>query len=90
MKQKISRLGCVCKRDWKSYKTCNECGIRKKCEHKDKPNWFGRLIESVVVGWYRRRINRKLKGLFGRMSKNDVKRLSDIMKINQHIIGKKL
>ena len=80
MKQKISRLGCVCKRDWKSYKTCNECGIRKKCERKDKPNWFGRLIESVVVGWYRRRINKKLRGMFGRMSKNDVRQMHDILK----------
>ena len=90
MKQKISRLGCVCKRDWKSYKTCNECGIRKKCEHKDKLNWFGRLIESVVVGWYRRRINKKLRGMFGRMNKKDVKRFSRILKKDQHIIGKKL
>jgi hypothetical protein len=52
----------------------------KKCEHKDKPNWFGRLVESIVVGWYRRRINRKLKGLFGHMRKRDVNKLKDIMK----------
>ena len=80
MKQKIEKLNCVCKRDWKSYKTCNECGLVKTCEHKDKPNWFGRLVESIVVGWYRWRINRKLKGLFGRMSKRDVHKLNDIMK----------
>lgn len=84
MEQNISRLSCVRKRDWKSYKTCNECGIRKKCEHQDKPGFFGRLVESVVVGWYRRRINGKLRKMFGRMSKNDVRKMHDIMK------GKKL
>lgn len=80
MKQKIEKLTCVCKRDWKSYKTCNECGIMKECEHKDKPNWFGRLVESIVVGWYRRRINGKLRGMFEYVSKKQARKLNDIMK----------
>ena len=66
---------CVAKRNWQHYKTCNECSLCKICYHEDKPHWFGRLIESVVVGIYRWRINRKLKPLFRGRSHQQIKHL---------------
>lgn len=64
---------CVAKRDWKNYKTCNECTAKKTCA--EKWSWWQRVIETVMVGWYRWRINRKLKDVFGgtKLSKRDIR-----------------
>ena len=64
---------CVAKRYWKSYKTCNECTSKNKCE--ERWTWWQRAIETVMVGWYRRKINKKLKGVFGgtKLSKRDIR-----------------
>ena len=71
MKKKYD--SCVVKRDWKSYKTCNECGIKKTCTKR----WlfWQRVIESVAVGFYRWRIKRQLKRVFGnvKMSKRGIR-----------------
>ena len=71
------KLTCVPKRDWRYYKTCNECGIKNKCTRGDKPGWFGRIVETIVVGWYRRKINKGLRGMFGHLDKKTVRRLRD-------------
>ena len=66
---------CVMKRDWKSYKTCNECTSKKTCT--ERLSWWQRAIESVFVGWYRIRINRQLKRVFGhtKLSKRDIRNM---------------
>ena len=75
MKKKYD--SCVVKRDWKSYKTWNECGIKKTCNV--RWSWWQRAIETVMVGWYRRKINKKLKGVFGgtKLSKRDIRDMRD-------------
>ncbi len=73
MKQKKIE-SCVFKRDWKNYKTCYECGTMRKCERADKPGWFGRLTEQIIVGWYRWRINKKLRKMFHGARKKSVQR----------------
>ena len=66
---------CVAKRDWQHYKTCNECTA--KCT--GRPNWFWRAIESVMVWWYRVRIDYHLKRVFGntKTTKKQLRRYLD-------------
>lgn len=66
---------CVAKRDWKHYKTCNECTAKKTCT--EKWSWWQRAIETVMVGWYRWRINRKLKKVFAgtHLKKRDIRNM---------------
>ena len=81
MKKKYD--SCVVKRDWKSYKTCNECGIKKTCT-KRWPFWQ-RVIESVAVGFYRWRIKRQLKRVFGnaKMTKRDIRNMYPKLNSNE-------
>lgn len=76
MTQKKKIDSCVFKRDWRYYKTCNECGIVRQCSRPDKFNWFERIIEQIAVWWYRVRIRRRLGKMFHGVSKRDVKRAS--------------
>ena len=68
---------CVAKRDWQHYKTCNECTAKKTCA--EKWSWWQRVIETVVVGWYRWRINRKLKAVFAgtKLNKRDIRNMRE-------------
>lgn len=80
MRQEKVYDSCVHKRRWDIYKTCYECGTFKRCKHEKKPNWFGRLLEAIVVGIYRFFINRKLKTMFGAANKRSVRKWRDVMK----------
>ena len=73
---------CVRKRNWAHYKTCNECTA--KCT--GRPNWFERAMESVMVWWYRVRINFHLKRVFGgtKLTKKQIRRISDKTKENMY------
>lgn len=64
---------CVFKRDWRFYKTCHECPDRKKCERSDKPGWFARIVETVVVGWKRWQIRRSMRKMFKNSTRRDIK-----------------
>ena len=66
---------CVAKRSWVQYKTCNECPQKKTCE--ERWTWWQRAIETVMVWLYRRKINRKLKDVFGgtKLSKRDIRNM---------------
>jgi hypothetical protein len=77
-KKKIK--SCVFKRDWKHYKTCYECGTLRKCTRKDKPKWYARIVEQLVVWHDRRCINRELRKKFAGISKKDARRIDDQIK----------
>ena len=64
---------CVFKRDWAHYKPCNECPT--KC--KDRYNWYQRIIETVMVWLYRRKIKRELQRTFlgTKLNKQQIRRL---------------
>lgn len=64
---------CVAKRDWKNYKTCNECTAKKTCA--EKWSWWQRAIETVMVWNYRRKIGKELKRTFGgaKLSKQQIR-----------------
>ena len=68
---------CVFKRDWAHYKTCNECPTRCK----DRYNWYQRIIETVMVWWYRRKIKRELQRTFGgtKLSKRQIRSIKSLM-----------
>ena len=84
MKQTKEQKSCVFKRDWKHYKTCYECGILRQCERSDKPKWYERILEHILVSWERWRINRKLRTKFRGMSKKNLRRvISAIKKSNK-------
>lgn len=70
---------CVFKRDWRFYKTCYECP--SKCTEY-RPKWYARLIEAIVVWWYRKRINRRLKKTFNgiRLDLQTIRRIGKKMK----------
>lgn len=74
---------CVFKKDWKHYKTCYECGTLRKCKRDDKPKWYERIVEQLVIWWYRWSINRQLRSMFGGFSKRDIKRISAALKKTQ-------
>lgn len=83
MKQTKEQKSCVFKRDWKHYKTCYECGTLRQCERPDKPKWYERILEQILVSWERWRINRKLRTKFSGMSKKNLRRvISAIKKAN--------
>ena len=79
MKQKKIK-SCVFKRDWKNYKTCYECSTRKKCTRSDKPKWYERIIEQLVVSYKRYRISRALGNMFGGISRKSFRRVIDAIK----------
>lgn len=66
---------CVAKRDWLHYKTCNACDLHKTCTHENNGGWFSRMIESLIVGIYRWRINRRLRPIFRGRSHQQIKHL---------------
>ena len=80
MKQTKKQQLCVFKHDWKHYKTCYECGTLRKCERSDKPKWYARIIEQVVVWHNRLHINKELHRHFAGMSKKSVRRVINAIK----------
>lgn len=80
MKQAKEQKSCVFKRDWKHYKTCYECGTLHQCERSDKPKWYARIIEQVVVWYNRSRINKELHRHFAGISKKSIRRIYDEIK----------
>lgn len=81
---------CVFKRDWRFYKTCNECQTKNKCNRPDKFNWFERIIEQISVWLYRVRIKIRLSRMFKGVTKRDVKRAHYQIKNAQKQIDNKL
>ena len=73
METKEKVPSCVFKKSWQFYKTCYECGQLRQCDNEHKPNVLMRLIEPIVVGWYRRHIKLKMKRLFAGHSKREIK-----------------
>lgn len=70
---------CVFKRDWRFYKTCYEC--TSKCIEY-RPAWYARLIEAVIVWWYRKRIKRRLNKMFKgvKLAKPEIRSINKNMK----------
>lgn len=64
---------CVMKKTWQNYKTCFECGLRRKCASEHKPNLFGQIYEAIVVYIYRKKIALKTKKLIKGYSRSDIK-----------------
>lgn len=80
MKQTKKQQLCVFKRDWKNHKTCYECGTLRSCTRPDKPKWYGRILEHILVSWERWRINRKLRINFRGVRKKDIQRIIRLTK----------
>lgn len=66
---------CVRKGDWAHYVTCNECDMHRTCTHEMNDGRIGRLFESIVVWWYRKRANKRLKRMFRGVTHRQVKRI---------------
>lgn len=73
---------CVFKRDWRYYKTCLECGAKKTCVTYRKPIYW-QLMEAVIVGWKRWRINRKLRRIFIRRTSPKEQLISAMQEMNE-------
>lgn len=80
MKQTKKQQLCVFKRDWKNHKTCYECGTLRTCTRPDKPKWYERILEQILVSWERWRINRKLRINFRGVSKKGIRRVISAIK----------
>ena len=76
---------CVMKKDWRYYKTCHECPELRTCKNEHKPNLFGRILETIVVGCYRWYIRRKTSRMFKNTSRRQIKNARyNIRRINNN------